>query len=440
MVNHSDSLGECNRAAEQDRGPGNGCGLPAPDPARVEVEGGLPNNIPPSTRQFVGEDTIHLGLGVDWGEAFGGLAEKFDKCKEAAASDDADHRQGAYLLVGDTRVAFEASGAKAADGGPFYRWQFVFGGVRVLLVNRKSPVSGNANLRVQVGSQALLVLGGVESALAQVQRVVEGLGGSVLWDKLSRVDPFVDLEGVHVSEFVNRIHADQFITRARSRGIYADIAIYSNHRESTGLTFGKGPQLRIYDKVRELQRDPVKLACWINQEWGGEAPAVCTRIEFELGREFLGERDIDTVADWVKKRRAVLAYLAGEWFRFTAEAVDRANCNYGRAVDAPWWARVRDAFASRWPTGEAAKRRFSHNLIDVDRAAKQVRGLLESVAVYRGLHILNTEHLGEMAKALLLKETSVKGEEDWIATQKRIEAKRRRFDARYSVAAAPVEN
>jgi hypothetical protein len=215
------------------------------------------------------------------------------------------------------------------------------------------------NFRVEIGSHCLRHFGGIEGAWAWVKTNLGGMGGVVDFHRLSRVDPYVDIVGVPLTEFQRRFRDDCWIGRARDDGMFRQNGIerqeelgtvfYRKAMRDSGVTLGKSPlMLRIYDKLLELElpKNAYKRDTYFS---GFETePEHVTRIEFEIRRkvirEMLGRKQrIDTVEDYLRLKPNVWAYLVQEWFRMTADVVDKEHRNHDRSIMWDVWELVQDA-------------------------------------------------------------------------------------------------
>ena len=218
---------------------------------------------------------------------------------------------------------------------------------------------------------------------------IESLGGIIRKEKLSRVDIALDMPGVGMDEFFAAFNEKRYISRIKSHGF----------TESNGLTlkFGESPLLlRIYDKLAETKKCANSLKAFAMQDrrWGGKIPDKAIRVEFELRRDALKERGIDSVDDYFTKRADLVNYLVRGWFRFTTESVDRENKNQSRAEVLPLWKDVQTAFES-WagsPVG-CSLEPLNLEAVDVSQCFKQALGVIKAAAKYQGKNNLNTEEL-----------------------------------------------
>lgn len=132
-------------------------------------------------------------------------------------------------------------------------------------------------------------------------------------------------------------------------------------------------------------------------------PEAATRVEFELRREALKERGIDTVEDYYAKRADLVHYLTHDWLRLTANKVDRENKNQSKARTLPLWNKIRKAF-KRWagePPGMSLEP-LPKASANVRNLMKQGFGVVQSAARYQGKEINTVGKLLEYAEEYVL--------------------------------------
>jgi hypothetical protein len=154
--------------------------------------------------------------------------------------------------------------------------------------------------------------------------------------------------------------------------------------------------IRIYDKLAETIKcaNALKRFAMMERRWGGIMPGEAVRVEFEIRRQALKDRGIDSVNDYCTKRPDLVYYLADEWFRFTADIVDRENKNQSRAKVLPLWKEVQAAFQS-WagcPQG-CSLAPLDLERVDVRQLFKQALGVIKTAARYQGRSNLKNEEL-----------------------------------------------
>jgi len=338
-----------------------------------------------------GEDWVSLGLYVNH-PAFKDLAAKLDFAKEAAACGSSKEDE---VVFGDTRFIVSASGARegASGKGSWMRWKLKSeNGVTVLIMNRDEAHKTQPNMTIRAPSLVLMQFG-IEQLWGMVRYWVDSMGAELVANKVSRVDPCVDLVDVPMCEFMDPYRAGWIVTRAHRRSEH-DLGLrmgshYIGSRPS-GFSVGKYPtMLRVYDKITECSRDPLKLALLMANRWG-KVPECATRVELELGRERLKRLGVDSIDDWLEKRAAICEKMTREWCRLTAGPVDRNHAD--RSEMHSIWERTREAFA-RWcgESGEVDLTPLLKALPDSSRQVSQAVGILKGVFARAGTEVTDNE-------------------------------------------------
>lgn len=290
------------------------------DPAVLSGGGGLSNTPPPKTT-LGGEDCLTVNHYL--------LCESYTHThKLLTTAQQAAVKQGhaTEIQLGDIRCLVSPGGARLGTGpkASYLPWRIdTDSGLTLLMADRPEPHRTQPSLQARAASLPLMRLG-LANVLGQIAYLIERLGAVSVANKLSCIDAALDLPGTPVTAFTEPFDHGWFVTRARKRrrheqglagGRYAD-----GYRD-TGLSVGKSPLgLRIYDKLFEVLRNPVKLEVMTTARWG-DIPECATRIEFQIGRNRLKSLGVDTVEDWIAKRADVIEYLTSSWFRLTAGAI-----------------------------------------------------------------------------------------------------------------------
>ncbi|MCX5659618.1 MAG: hypothetical protein NTW19_07835 [Planctomycetota bacterium] len=319
-------------------------------------EGGDLSNTPPSTRHLEtgGEDTVDVSVRVNWTD-FGKLVEQMDIVRESAGAPDApledrvvvDGKRQPYLI---DSMGHKVGGSK----GPYYRWRLERNGIRLDIQDQELAHLTMPNVMVHLGSLPLMARG-LASVWEETLDCLGALGAEVVEDKLSRVDPAVDLAAVPVEILADLFRRQCFVSRARKSGQFAS-GEFATGMNSTGFTFGADQcRVRVYDKLLEVRTSGSKMAVLLFRRWGG-LPECATRVEFQLRRERLRELQVATVNEWLLRRAGVVDYLCDDWFRLTKEVPDRENRNTARCEMADVWKTVRQAFVDWAGRGPTAKR------------------------------------------------------------------------------------
>lgn len=100
------------------------------------------------------------------------------------------------------------------------------------------------------------------------------------------------------------------------RGSFKKNEIFMTNRKLSGLTFGtfteKNVMLRIYNKSLEIKTSG-KL--WFNEIWNKKCMDIekVWNVEFQIGRSFFKEHNIETVADFAVKSRSIWEKLTTDY-------------------------------------------------------------------------------------------------------------------------------
>jgi hypothetical protein len=124
----------------------------------------------------------------------------------------------------------------------------------------------------------------------------------------------------------------------------------------SGIRGGVGIKLRIYNKTQELLDTRAELKSSLLSRYctGGVIPSNLTRIEFSLGRDFLNDSNIDSVADLRLVENSLIRYLTYDWFRLLVNEKSRGNAS--RQQVHPIWCEVQDLFNEYFPGGDKTRK------------------------------------------------------------------------------------
>jgi len=363
---------------------------------RAPVASGVQSsNTPPSSskldemEKWTGaEDWLEWSLYVDWKD-WRNLNRRLKKAKELAACEGAPPELCRIPFMGGTADVEPSGARKGGKKGPYYAYKLEYEELAVFIAERETPHKTLPSVVIRADGMACLYPGARE-CYEKATRMIEALGGTITRNRLSRVDICLDMPGVGIEPFDRAFLEERYICRA----------VHKSRHSGTGVTvsIGKAPIMcRIYDKLAEveLKANPHKRLCMMVYRWKDNfLPLAAIRVEYELHREALKDRGIDSVEDYYKKRADLIHYLTHDWLRFTANPVDRENKNQSKARTLPLWNKVRKAF-KRWagePPGLSLEP-LPKEKANVRNLIKQALGVAQAAAGFQGKELKTTKAL-----------------------------------------------
>lgn len=272
-----------------------------------------------------------------------------------------------------------------------------------------------------------MYLGGVEAAYELLQSKISDIGGTILRNKLSKVDACVDMPDVDVSLLTSAYSEGRYVKQGAKWTEHDAGESNSTHgcgRVQTGFSVGVNPRVCAYDKKREVRNNPSKQAILEACRWGGKVKSAA-RVEFKMRRAYLKEFGVDTLTDWTLKKAEIMKYLCEKWFRLTKSVPDRRNTS--RAEVAEIWKTVTEKFM-QWTGGNASTLRAARLkpklVIDPDALARQARGCVFAAMAQRGTVARNYEELKAAAVSILF------GGQTWNTMEADLKTKRLEFEAK----------
>ncbi len=274
-----------------------------------------------------GIDTLELAIDLEWGDAktFGKLTE----LKAAAKALSKDASGMVTFTPEGTPFIFTVK----PNGSEGYEWILVSRDFYLRIGNWLSPKS-RPSVMARFSSEALW-LHGPDAMLQRLVELFATLGAAVNGIKVSRVDLCADVlidESIWVRELL-----DQLVTRARKKSPYFD------GDAMEGIKVGRGDVVcRMYDKPREIRTQSHK--DWMYDIWKVErvpAGGVVVRVEYQLRREALKERGIDSFEDLKANLPEVWAYCTQSWLKVQ----ENADKHHTQQEPTEWWKVVQAGFA-----------------------------------------------------------------------------------------------
>jgi hypothetical protein len=305
--------------------------------------GDLSNTPPSITKCLGGEDWLELGLYLQHTN-FDQVKKWLDAARDAAES---NQRGPDELEIAGRKFLMLAGSATAGtkEKHVAYRWRLRSEDGWTLLLMNRADVHKTLPTGIARASSLPLLRIGPKAFLEQLRETLDDLGIDFQRDKLSRVDPCVDLTDVSIEPLYHAFMRGHYVTRARYSTEYIvdeSIEGYRMGRRPSGFDLGKGDvRLRVYDKLLKCMSDFEMLLLMQTRRWGDIATNAI-RVEFEIRREKLKALGVDSINDWWDKRGSITQYLTHDWCRVTDGEVDSRHAD--RALFHPDWVKVQEAF------------------------------------------------------------------------------------------------
>lgn len=292
--------------------------------------------------------------------------------------------------VGPVRVA--RTGVNRGGGrGQQFEYRLSLDGITIGLANQLQGTKHRPNVFVQQKGRECLLLGALE-AYNRVQDVIYKLGGIIVEEKLSRVDPCIDIAGLDVTKMRQAIEQRQFISRARKVMPQLNVA----NGKWTGFYAGSNPlYMVVYDKVEEQinKADALYLRALIDQRWGGVFPKYATRIEYQISRPWLVRNGIETPGRFAKLCGSLIGKLTKEWFRLTKESIESDQKHQSRAETSVIWTAIQEAFQEVYGKPTEPLLPIRRDQVDPCRLIAQGFGCLTSAVLQTGRAVMNFDDL-----------------------------------------------
>jgi len=375
-------------------------------PNAVDAGGVVLSNTPPLSsisnpdpHGWTGaEDWIEWSLSVNWPlKIWKKLRADLEEAKTSAAQQGAEEKHTSIAVRG--RYAnVSPCGVRAGKGnkGLYFAYSLEYDGIRISIADKKDSNGKQPNLMFRASGEQCL-LQGAHHCYEIGNRFVRQLGGQSSDCKLSRVDICLDMPGTSIDELMIAFNEKRYITRTKARGYF----------ETSGRSFflGKPPLvIQAYDKLAEVntKANPTKKLAMIEYRWNGEIPANATRVEFQIRREALKTRGINSVEDYFEKRADLIFYLTHNWIRFLETIPDRKNKNQSKIPTLEIWKNIQDSFQN-FAGGKkgVSLAPLEKEKADVGQMIKQAFGVLESAARHKGLNISSWDEFNKFAKPQL---------------------------------------
>lgn len=254
------------------------------------------------------------------------------------------------------------------------------GGVVVGLSQRINASRQMSNASLLVSGEPCLIYGW-GTCWEFFHRIINSIGGKIEDEWIKRVDLCIDLPELELNESLGAAARNQQFVASCTKS-----ALYQEPDGLKGFSIGKSNRARvvIYDKLDDVMtnHNSVYRQAMVQKRWAGVVPSCATRVEFQIGREWLKQYGLRKSAD-ISRIGDIYDKLTSDSrgvFRMTAEPVDRLNRHQNRSTTHPVWQRIVDIGRETVEEGQNKLVRIDRSGLDELRAVKQIVGFGTSLA------------------------------------------------------------
>lgn len=197
------------------------------------------------------------------------------------------------------------------NGARFHAYILHNDSMEIKLGQARSNSKNNYPVSIRIKSLLLWEMGFINAYMFVMEYIQSLIKGDVIGEKLSRADLCC-----HTDKFKIETLEDIY---ENWRGTFRKVEHYFYNRKLNGLTFGsfedKKIMCRIYDKSLEIKTSQ---KTWFNDIWQQNNMDIekVWNIEFQLGRTFFKEYEIENVQDLIIRLRTIWEHLTTRWISF----------------------------------------------------------------------------------------------------------------------------
>jgi hypothetical protein len=322
-------------------------------------------------------DWFETGACVQWNrDESEGWFQLFNDAKAEAQN----RRKPMPVRIGSHFVCVHGSG-HGGGRGSHKEITLVWKDSRIGLSHREKATRQLSNASLIVSGQPCLITGW-SACWEFFRNLIETIGGRLTDEWVRRVDVCIDIPGLSFGDNVYPLLRNrQFVTTC------SDVSFSESQGRPTGMSAGKLPRLKItvYDKLIECmeKKDPAYRAAMIQRRWDDVTPDSATRVEWQIGREWLTQYGLDTSKQTMYHFPEIFAKLTAErrgHFRMTDKVPDRRWNHQSRTGTHPLWKRVIQIGEDTIGAAETELKRLDRSQLDERRAIAQIVGFGTSIA------------------------------------------------------------
>lgn len=250
------------------------------------------------------------------------------------------------------------------NGSRFHSYILHNDNLEIKLARHRSKSKNNFPIAVRLKSLYLWEKGFLNAYMETMDFLENNMKGKIIDNKVSRADLCC-----HTDELFLTSNLEVW------RGRFRKIEVFTYNRCINGFTFGsfaeKNIMCRIYDKTLEIKSSGKE---WFKEIWNrvGMNLNNVWNVEFQVGRKYFKEHQIESSQDFILKMRGIWEKLTKTWINY----IELDNERKSRCTVREEWLNIQNAYLD-FCLQEPIKRETQKNY-DAQRLVPQLVGILTS--------------------------------------------------------------
>lgn len=250
------------------------------------------------------------------------------------------------------------------NGSRFHSYILHNDNLEIKLARHRSKSRNNFPVSIRLKSLYLWEKGFLNAYMETIDFIENTIKGEIIADKISRADLCC--------------HTDELFPCPDLklwRGNFRKVELFTFNRAITGFSFGtfaeKNVMCRIYDKTLEIKSSN---KTWFNEIWKKENMNINNvwNVEFQVGRKFFKDHNIDNCQDFILKMRGIWEKLTKSWINY----IENDDSNISRCSIRQEWKNIQNAYLN-YCLQEPIKREEQKNY-DAEKLIPLLVGVLTS--------------------------------------------------------------
>lgn len=272
-------------------------------------------------------DSIFFSIDIkDYEENNKDLLTLLDKSKDEAKVDKLLEK---IIKIGDKNFIILPNGAR------FHAYILHNDSFEIKFAQNRSKSKTNYPISIRIKSLMLWEKGFIQAYTDTIEFIKTIIQGDIIGEKISRADLCCHTDNLTFDTMLD--------VYENWRGTFRKVEHYFFNRKLNGLTFGsfndKNIMCRIYDKSLEIKTSG---KTWFNEIWHKEKMDIenVWNVEFQIGRKYFKDYQIETVQDFIIKMRGIWEYLTRDFLQY----INLDDTNISRCTTKESWIKIQNSY------------------------------------------------------------------------------------------------